>query len=693
MPISRIDLYLHRDMPEHYVNTPEENELLNKFVSLYTTALSAKNSNQLSNNENIARWRKSYLGTLNALNSDGTESKKKSRQVRKVVYEFVESKIDNSIPKPKMVPRYKRDTILVQATEEYLKYHIDTIFTKYLNDKSERATYVDGTSWYKIWWDSKDNSHTTNGSVKIDIRLADQIVPQPGVSDYRNLQYIFELQQLSVATIYDLYGRLITSTSTNSSHLASLGEQADLSTVTVITCYYINENGTVGRFAWCQNTLQVICNEEEWQVRKLRTCTKCGEVVPRSDVCPVCGSKSFKWKVSESETLDEDLYEVYNPYLAGDTDDKSQDRPQSRIFLSKGTEIPYYKVRQLPFVPRPAVSSIDSLYGISEPFILLEMQDGINKMLTKVMNKSLKSGVVITKFEKNKLGTTDEDFKVVSVKTAEEAAMLRVYQVEADTSQEMAASSILYESAKNASGVTNSFQGKEDPTATSGVARQVAAQQSAGRIESLRVMKAAAFAGVYEIVLKYLLAFSDEPRSYVKVLPDGQTQEEEWSKYLFLDKDKYGDIYYRDDFQFSSDAASTLSTNRVAMWQETQDKFINGLLGNPANPRTMELYWNMMSQQQYPLAELALAGIKDNSQHLPPDVEQAIMQNPQLMQMVMESLQAEQENRGGARPNSGPKGNGATHAANVERTNERNRSLERETTDAVQGTETGGDIV
>ena len=30
--------------------------------------------------------------------------------------------------------------------------------------------------------------------------------------------------------------------------------------------------------------------------------------------------------------------------------------------------------------------------------------------------------------------------------------------------------------------------------------------------------------------------------------------------------------------------------------------------------------------------------------------------------------------RGGARPNSGPDGNGATHAANVERTNERNRA-------------------
>ena len=271
--------------------------------------------------------------------------------------------------------------------------------------------------------------------------------------------------------------------------------------------------------------------------------------------------------------------------------------------------------------------------------------------------------------------------------------MIRVNQIEADTSQEILTANLLYESAKNASGITNSFQGKEDTTATSGKAKQIAAEQSAGRIESLRVIKSAAFAGVYELVLKYLLAFSDEPRQYVRTLPDGQTQQEEWSKYLFLDKDKYGEIYYRDDFQFSSDAASTLSTNRVAMWQETQDKFINGLLGNPADPRTMELYWNMMAQQQYPLAELALAGIKDNSQHLPPDVEQAIMQNPQLMQMVMGALQAGQENRGGARPNSGPQGNGATHAANVERTNERNRSQSEEVLDAIQGTETGGSII
>jgi hypothetical protein len=54
------------------------------------------------------------------------------------------------------------------------------------------------------------------------------------------------------------------------------------------------------------------------------------------------------------------------------------------------------------------------------------------------------------------------------------------------------------------------------------------------------------------------------------------------------------------------------------------------------------------------------------------------MQNPEIMQMVAQMLQTG-DGRGGARPNSGPKGNGATHAANVERTNERNRASNRET--------------
>jgi hypothetical protein len=91
-----------------------------------------------------------------------------------------------------------------------------------------------------------------------------------------------------------------------------------------------------------------------------------------------------------------------------------------------------------------------------------------------------------------------------------------------------------------------------------------------------------------------------------------------------------------------------------------------------------------MDSLQYPLAKVALAGIEEHERHLPPEVEQALMANPQLLQTIMQAMQGTQDGRGGARPNSGPVGNGATHSANVERTNERNRSQNRQTAVSAQ---------
>lgn len=696
--VSAIDMYLQWSVPiDSYVNTPEEQILLNKFVALFSIAKGAKESNALANDENIAKWRKAYYGTLGALNKDGSISKRKSRQLRKITYEFVESKIDNNIPLPKMSPKYKSDLPLVQVTEDYLKYNIDNIFSKYLNDRSERSTYVDGTSWYKVWWDSLENSYETSGTVKVDVCLADQIVPQPGVSDWRQLEYIFELQQISLSRIYKLFGRRITPISGDSSQMAEPAQQADLSTITMITCYYLNEDRIVGRFAWAQHSQQVICNEHDWQIRKLRTCTKCGQIVPQALECPICGSKSFKYENAKTEILDQDLMEVYNPYDVGETDDPdAKDEYKSRVFLTKGTEIPYYRLRMLPFIPRPAVSSIESLYGVSEVMVLLELQDMTNKLYTKMTDKTLSSGAIVTKPQRVKINDTDDGIKQVDVRTYEESQMVQTKQIMADTSQDIVAAQMLYDSAKASSGVTDSYQGKYDASATSGKAKEFAAMQSAGRIESLRIMKAAAFSGLYELVLKYLLAFSDESRRFVKVLPDGSTTEEEWNKYMFLDRDKYGELYYRDDFSFSSDPAATLETNRVAMWQEIQSQFIQGAFGNPQDPRTLELFWNMMDQQQYPLAKMVLAGIKDNSQHLPPEIEQMLLQQPEILQQVIATMQQSGMmtggGQGGARPNSGPDGNGATHAANVTRTNARNQAAENDVTKGLDGGSTGGAI-
>lgn len=671
--LTRVDMYLQRNIADQYVNTEEENELVDKFAELYSLALSAQQNTEEANPKNLAKWRKAYYGTLNALTKDGEESTRKGRSLRKMVYELIESKIDNSIPMPKIRPRYKTDLPLVSVTENYLKFEVDGIFTKYLNDRSERATYVDGTSWYKVWWDSLDNTHERSGNVKIDLCRVDQIVPQPGVSDYRQLEYIFERKELSLTRIWDLYHRRIIPT------------EANTNVIEVISCYYLNSDRVVGLFMYAPHSRQVICNEEDWQIRKLRTCTVCGTVNPTGDTCRNCGSKTFKYENATEEILENDIEEIYNPYEVGETDDESEkDHYKSRVFLTAGTKIPFYKITQLPFIPRPAISSLDNIYGTSEVKVTLESQDAINKLLTKALEKTMKSGTILTKPEKLKIGDSDDTIKVLSVRTTEEAAMVQSRAVVADTSQDLVMAATLYESGKASSGVTESFQGAKDNSATSGKAKQYAAVMTAGRIESLRVMKSAAFAGLYELVLKYLLAFSDEPRKFVRVLPNGSQKEEVWNKYMFLDKDKYGNIYYRDDLRFDSDPASTLSQNRAQMWQETQDKFVQGAFGNPADPRVLELFWNIMDSLQYPLAKVVLAGIKENSQHLPPEVEQMIMNNPELQALIAQTLQSSGEQRGGARPNSGPVGNGATHASNVERTNERNRSLNREVISSPQ---------
>lgn len=672
MSISRLDLYLQSLTNKQYQNTDKETELVGKFNELYLMAKAAQEKCEEAKPSNLEKWRKAYKGTLNALKSDGTESTRKSRQLRKLAFEIVESKIDNSVPMPKIIPRYKSDVPLVDITEHYLKFEMDRVLTKYINDESERATYIDGTCWYKVWWDSLDNTHERSGNVKIDLCTVDQIVPQPGIADYKQLEYIFERKKVSVTRLYDLYNRLITPT--DSTNL-----------VDVIYCYYLNDDRIVGLFAWAENTMQVICNEQDWQIRKIRYCTNCETINPQGDECRLCGNTKFKFKNALKEILDIDLDVIYNPYEVGETNDISeQEHYVSKKFLSAGTEIPFYRINQLPFIPRPAVSAVNSIYGISEVGMILDMQDVTNKMLTKAVDKTMKSGTVVTKPQKMKINDTDDTFKIFGVSSPEEAAMVQAKQIVADTTGDLTMASMLYDSAKSSSGVTDSFQGKRDTTATSGKAKQYAAAQSAGRIESLRVMKAAAFSGLYELVLKYLLAFSDEPRNFVKILPDGSEKEMTWNKYMFLDKDEYGEIYYRDDFHFDSDPASTLSQNRVTMWQETQDKFINGALGNPADPRTLRLFWNMMAGFGYPLAKTVIAGIKDNEQHLPPDIEQAIMQNPELQQMIMSVIQQGTEQRGGARPNSGPQGNGATKAANVERTNERNRAQNREQVQSAQ---------
>ena len=111
--------------------------------------------------------------------------------------------------------------------------------------------------WIKVGWNPFDNTHERSGNPLVTVCPIDTVFPQPGITDYKRLEYILEETQLTVAEVIDLYGREVRSPNVN-----------DI--VPVVNCYFLNEDRLVGKFSWCETSMQVLCNDLEWGIRKRR---------------------------------------------------------------------------------------------------------------------------------------------------------------------------------------------------------------------------------------------------------------------------------------------------------------------------------------------------------------------------------------------------------------------------------------
>ena len=692
---SRVLLYLNQKAGEPYHNTSEEDYLLELWRAKYYVAKAEYNKSRCAPDK-VKIWRDAYEGKFNKLDDFGNITDEEMKAIRKLGYELVESKVNSHIPTPKMSPRYHADLAPVQSTEKLISHEMDRILTEEVNDESEHNCLIDGLNWFKVSWNPFDNTHERSGNPEVIACPVDTVFPQPGIKNYKQLEYIFEQSTITVAQCEDLYGRNIQSPTDN-----------DI--IPIVNCYFLNKDRLVGKFTWCEETSQVICNDLEWGIRKRRECTECHTSVPTSTQCPVCGSKHFKYVSVTEEILKDDLIYVMNPYRTGETQDKNQDANQAKEEKSipAGTKIPYYLIRQLPFVPYRRVNVPKSIYGMSEIELVLEDQDLINKMLNKVSSKVGKSRTYVTKLKDTNITDKDEEISYVEVESPQEGQSIQVKQIMADVTQEITGAQLLYDVAKSTVGVTNTDQGKEDPTARSGKAKQIQMAASAQRNNAPSTLRNLAFSGVYELIFKYMLAYSDEQRSFVSLLPDGTPREEVWSKYMFLSQDQYGQYYYRDDFAWSVDTATEITQDRAAMWQLIDNDFINGTMGNSVDPtRALLMYWQMKDQYGYPTAKFAIDFIKESVKHLPSPVEQALVNNPEAVQLALSYIQDLQNGagvvgqavakqsqpgqQGGARPNAGREGNGQSHAANVEKTNNKNRAQSGAGQTTTNATKMGG---
>lgn len=573
------------------ITKPEVSKKLKKWQDRYDSAkLAYKDELTL-----MDAYEKLYAGDRHVMrnpNLGGGESKKMSVNVRNIIFDLIESEVDSAIPYPKVQPLHKEDEDKAKNIESYLIYEIENLDLQEKNDILERTTPIIGGSFLHTEWDNTKKTHCSIGDLSVEGLHPKNLIPQEGMTALEQMDYYFISQVQTKDYIKRRFGKNVEDEEpyidTDDKENRNLSDEL----VELVTAYYRNKDGGIGLYRWVGDV--EVEDLEDYEARILKKCKKCGETVI-GDKCE-CGSTSF-------ETVTDEMDHVVIRVPMYDSDGNPiLDEMGQPMETDMEITLPYYKPREYPTVLRKNISKYKSFLGFSDVAAVQDQQDTIKKLGSKINEKLLMAGSVMTlprdvEFEKN-----DAEFKIVRLNDPSQKALIDVVTCQADVSKDMAYLETNYQWAKSALGITDAYQGKYDPSATSGAAKQYSINQAAGRLESKRVMKNAAYANLYELMFKKALAYADQPIPINTPGQDGELEFSHFNKADFIKFDENGQPYWNDEFLFTIDTTSTLLTNREAMWQQADQKLQSGAFGPLGDTRTMRLYWLEQERNGYPHA-------------------------------------------------------------------------------------------
>ena len=542
----------------------------------------------------IGRNQGVYEGTreVNGNPNTNISPSKLAINVRNIAYELIESQVDSSIPMPKVTALHAGDEDLARAIERALVNKVKILKLSILNDQMERIVPVQGGDFFLVEWDNSKGFHSNYGDVNVLEINPRQVIPQPGVPKIEDMDYIFVQTAQTKQFVKDKYGVDVEDASEEYRDVRGAEGESSLDTdlVTVNTAYYKN-NGKIGRFVWVDDyTLEDL---DDYQARITRKCKECGYATEEK-VCPVCGSKSFEESADEIQEIKIPIMQdgVVDP-LTGEV---------TEVEAEEVIQIDYYKPNAYPLIVRKNVSKCNSLLGFSDVKVIEDQQDLIKKVGSKAAEKTLKGGSIVTLPRNVKIETTDKELKIARLDDPQQKAMIDVLNMQVNIQQDLTMVNKAYEDARSTLGITDAFQGKYDPSAVSGTAKQYSINQAAGRLESKRVMKNDAYAKLYEMMFKFWLAYADDPLPITGSGVNGEQDFDILDKKDFIKKDAAGEYYWNDEFLFETDPTSTMMANREAMWQQIDMKLQSGAFGQLGSLETMRLYWSLMEKNHYPNA-------------------------------------------------------------------------------------------
>ena len=584
--------------------------------------------------EELLKYSALYEGTYEIESTDPTikGKVKKAKSVRNIVAENVDTIIDSNIPTPKVTAKREADEIKADRIENFLRNELDRLPFETLNDEDERNTSIFGSDLFLVEWNNNGGTHTTIGEIEVSVVDPTHFIPQQNVKDIKKMDYIFFEVQMTKEQIKDKFDVDVTD---------EVNEDDD--ELMVIMTYYRNrKEDCIGRYCWVND--KELEDIPDYFARILNVCKKCGQVTYEKQ-CKYCGSRAIEKKTQEYEELYQPITDINGKVRIPDRQVVyGMDNMGNALEQEQAMRIPYYKINQFPIAFRKNISVNNKLLGESDVKRMKDQQNAIKKHETKIMEKLEAAGSIFTKPKGLKITTNNEEMRIVEIEKPEQMNMLQTINLQADVSQDLQYIDYNYQASRYALGVTDSFQGRKDATATSGRAKEFAAAQTAGRLESKKVMKNACYADLFELMFKFMLAFADEPRSIVAKDKDGKVEYLEFNKYDFLEIDEAGEVYWNDEFLFSVDSAAALANNREAMWQETRMNLETGAMGNPQDIATLIRFWTIMESLHYPKASQIKQQLQEQ-QETDAQIQQLQQQNQELQaQLQTQGQQLDQAN-------------------------------------------------
>ena len=585
------------------------------------------------------------------------EGPKRSSHVRNIVFENIESQISSEILQPKVTPRRRKDERLAAVIEHFLRNELDRLPFEMINDMAERTVPIQGGVGFLMDWDDTKRSGGRGGEFVLSLLHPKQFAPQPGIySGVEDMDWFIAKLPTTKAAIRNKYGKAVYDESEAEPQIrGSGGEDHSEDAVTQYIGFERNPEGGIDRYSWVNDV--ELEDLEDHQARRQPVCVQCGRVRPlpgqvihaqRQELPEeddgsgelrreLAGREMARWLAERSAdpeasalsqiAVAEPEPRVYDggscPWCGGEEfEDRKQDYEQVILpietasgtkipgagyaFDGQGgvqwqpTKIPFYKPDVMPVVTQRSVSGYGHPPGNSDVDAIRDQQNTTNRLEQKIIDRLVKAGSRVTLPNKANLHMDPEDGERWYLDKPEYKAMIDVYTFSGDLQYELAYLSQVYEEARQILGITDAFQGRRDPTATSAVAKEHAAAQAAGRLESKRVMKKAAYAKIFELMFKYQLAYADEPIPVSYKNSKGETLYEEFDRYDFLEQDANGEWVWNDQFLFSCDTATPLASDRQALWQETRMNLQTGAFGDPAATETLILFWSKMEELHYP---------------------------------------------------------------------------------------------